>query len=253
MNQPTRLLALIAGLALFASGTCEACRHHSRSRSCHANMKTLAGAVEMYNLDNNTSLVGKHPRRLDSVDQQKLVTGGYLQCPMTDPGTSPESGQNYVLFPDKPWVACLAHGVVGKTGTAREQFMEAGITDRGLLAASLDEEPPEPPTPYPTDEVVLAAVLAIFNELTLVGLGALGARTLARLGGWCNRLIAVMTLFESFGARRVFFRPALMGTFLFVMLAIVIGLAIGAALALRGFRWLAPVLAPQLQMKGVRA
>lgn len=250
MNQPIRLFALIAGLALLAAGSCQACGRYDRGRICKANMKTLAGAIEMYDLDNGTRLAGDGARLLTSADQEKLVTGGYLQSALTDPGTQPATGSNYVLFLDDPRVACLVHGVVGQTGTAREQFVKAGVTEPTILAAALDEEPPEPPRSYPLDEVVLASIIALFNELALLALGSLGARTLARLGAWCNRLVAVLTLFESFGAHRVYFRPALLGTFLFMVLATIIGIAVLAALALRGGRLLSPMLAPDLQVKG---
>lgn len=86
-------------------------RHRCRSapiRACFANQKTLAGAVEMYNLDFNTEVT-----RLDPPMRTELVKQGYLQVYPTDPSVGPGSEGNYVLTPKHGnRILCLRHGPI---------------------------------------------------------------------------------------------------------------------------------------------
>src|SRR5271165_1281975 len=75
------VIAIIGVLAAVAMPNFRAARERSNTRACYANQKTIAGAVEMYNLDKCT-------RRSDigSSFCSVLVSGGYLQVLPGDPG-----------------------------------------------------------------------------------------------------------------------------------------------------------------------
>lgn len=74
------VIAIIGVLAAIAVPNFQAARRRANQRACYANQKTIAGAVEMYNLDFNknvTSLAG-----MEGV----LESQGYLQQYPIDPG-----------------------------------------------------------------------------------------------------------------------------------------------------------------------
>ena len=77
----------------------------ANTRACYANQKTIAGAVEMYNLDHNTKRT-----RLDAAFYNSLRSGGYLQTIPTDPGAGFGSSANYQLTQGANGVSCIAHG-----------------------------------------------------------------------------------------------------------------------------------------------
>lgn len=78
-------------------------------RACHANQKTLAGAIEMYMLDKDVKQV-----TLDAGLLQTLKQGGYLSSIPADPGEGAGSESNYYQTPDGT-IACRVHGNVDGT------------------------------------------------------------------------------------------------------------------------------------------
>ena len=96
------IFVIIGGLAAIATPKFGGARTRANTRACYANQKTIAGALEMYNLDRNT-------RRTDLAGvAAALVSGGYLMHLPTDPGEGSDSFQNYsVEIVDWP---CRVHG-----------------------------------------------------------------------------------------------------------------------------------------------
>ncbi|MBI4863830.1 MAG: hypothetical protein HY815_26770 [Candidatus Riflebacteria bacterium] len=94
-------------LAVIAFPNFRSTRHHSPTLSCYANQKTIAGAVEMYNLDKNT-------RRtvLDGDLWQALRSGGYLQSVPQDPTAGPGSSSQYSWTSAGNGIRCARHGVI---------------------------------------------------------------------------------------------------------------------------------------------
>ncbi len=101
------VLFILGGLAAIAVPNFRSARERANTRACFANQKTIAGAVEMYNLDNNC-------RRTDIGMQfmAELVKGGYLQCVPNDPGLGPNSGSNYFFTEDGNGIGCRLHGTI---------------------------------------------------------------------------------------------------------------------------------------------
>lgn len=101
------VLFILGGLAAIAVPNFRSARERANTRACFANQKTIAGAVEMYNLDNNC-------RRTDIGMQfmAELVKGGYLQCVPDDPGLGPNSGSNYFFAEDGNGIGCRLHGTI---------------------------------------------------------------------------------------------------------------------------------------------
>ncbi|MBI4865442.1 MAG: hypothetical protein HY816_00680 [Candidatus Wallbacteria bacterium] len=102
---------VVLGLSAIAVPNFRAARERSNTRACFANQKTIAGAVEMYNLDQNTCR-----KELDAGFLAELVQQGYLQCIPSDPGQGPASGANYFTTPDGCGIACRVHGAIGEVG-----------------------------------------------------------------------------------------------------------------------------------------
>ena len=50
------VIAIIGVLAAIAVPNFRKARERANQRACYANQKTVAGALEMYNLDNNKSI-----------------------------------------------------------------------------------------------------------------------------------------------------------------------------------------------------
>ena len=75
------VIAIIGVLAAIAVPNFQAARRRANQRACYANQKTIAGAVEMYNLDFNTNLT-----QLDANLEGALESQGYLQQYPNDPG-----------------------------------------------------------------------------------------------------------------------------------------------------------------------
>lgn len=82
------------------------CRRRSSPRQCFMNQKTIAGAVEMYNLDYNTNVTGLSPRFAES-----LVRLGYIQDYPTDPHPEGQQPGQYVMVNlSGNGIACTRHG-----------------------------------------------------------------------------------------------------------------------------------------------
>lgn len=79
----------------------------ANTRACYANQKTLAGAIEMYNLDKNTL---REP--VDAAFLEALKSGGYLQSPPEDPGEGPRTGSHYRSTRGGNRVTCDVHGQI---------------------------------------------------------------------------------------------------------------------------------------------
>ena len=103
------VIAIIGVLAAIAVPNFRRARERANQRACYANQKTIAGALEMYNLDNNTSVT-----QLDLTLLKTLVSAGYLQSVPHDPGQGGEAtAEDYKLTEGtegQGMVYCTAHG-----------------------------------------------------------------------------------------------------------------------------------------------
>jgi prepilin-type N-terminal cleavage/methylation domain-containing protein len=103
------VIAIIGVLAAIAVPNFRAARERANTRACYANQKTIAGAVEMYNLDKNT-------RRSDigvASFMQSLVSGGYLQSIPNDPGQGGTATvANYAYTAGGNGIKCGIHGAI---------------------------------------------------------------------------------------------------------------------------------------------
>jgi hypothetical protein len=152
-------------------GNFRAARERAYHRACFANQKTIAGALEMYELDSNARVAGpggladraayrslfspargiafellavhaarppwRPGRWLDELPAglwKELVDGGYLRARPECPGASSSSLANYALLQPEGRVFCLRHGLYDATGAARQQLVEAGVGDPSSLA-----------------------------------------------------------------------------------------------------------------------
>lgn len=147
------LLALVAMTLTSSAFACGS--HHglgpwnwtprSSLRSCYANQKTLAGAVEMYNLDFNTEVL-----RFDDALMRTLVDEGYLQRPLTCPNREARgvAGGGYVMAQRDDdrgqgrWIACLDHGFVyGPSGVSAYDQLSRVEGNEHLLDHALRVRP----------------------------------------------------------------------------------------------------------------
>ncbi|MBI4861396.1 MAG: hypothetical protein HY815_14225 [Candidatus Riflebacteria bacterium] len=87
-------------------------RAKANLRACYANQKTVAGAIEMYELDKST-------RRtvLDAALWTALKSGGYLSSTPCDPGFGLGSSAHYRRTGGGTGMVCTEHGAL--TGPAR--------------------------------------------------------------------------------------------------------------------------------------
>ncbi len=135
-----RLLTIVAFLLSVGAGSVEACCRPVR-RGCFANQKTIAGAIEMYNLDFNQAV--------DVIPWEVLKQYGYLQSIPDDPGEGPGSRENYLLVDGR--VFCLRHGTIQGSGNPRQDLRDLGVTDPALLGRAATEAagrfPDDPPRP----------------------------------------------------------------------------------------------------------
>lgn len=104
------VLMNIAGLLIvgIAPRMAEA-RRRANTRACYANQKTLAGAVEMFNLDNMTVMEPPLAANLPI-----LLERGYMQGELTDPGMGPDSSGNYEMAEvgGMGTMTCRTHGPI---------------------------------------------------------------------------------------------------------------------------------------------
>lgn len=103
---------------------CRSCTHgrYSRPRACFANQKTIAGAIEMYNLDHNCDVTEITEELLDDLKEE-----GYLQSIPLDPGFPEDGSTSYFLFTDGR-ICCLNHG-----------FIQHGIEGLNANASPFDQ------------------------------------------------------------------------------------------------------------------
>lgn len=108
----------------------------ARARSCFANQKVLAGAIEMYNLDFNTNVTDIRP--------EILLREGYLRSIPVDPGYGEGSWRHYALTPQGVGIFCTHHGSMGPPpgitadSTIRAQAEALGMTDPEFLRRCAD-------------------------------------------------------------------------------------------------------------------
>ena len=105
------VIAIIGVLAAIAVPNFRRARERANQRACYANQKTIAGALEMYNLDNNTSITS-----LSATTLQSLKAQGYLQSIPQDPGKGQTSSSNYQLDTNGD-IYCSVHGPIQASGT----------------------------------------------------------------------------------------------------------------------------------------
>ena len=101
------VIAIIGVLAAIAVPNFRAARERANTRACYANQKTIAGALEMYNLDNNTKIA-----TLDKGVGEKLKTGGYLQSLVDDPGQGQDTFGDYIFVNAGNGIECNVHGPI---------------------------------------------------------------------------------------------------------------------------------------------
>jgi type II secretion system protein G len=104
------VIAIIGVLAAIAVPNFKRARERANTRACYANQKTIAGAVEMYNLDNNT-IAG-----IDSGTCNQLVSAGYLQSMPSDPGGG--AAFTYAAISGGNGISCSTHGQIQEAATA---------------------------------------------------------------------------------------------------------------------------------------
>ncbi len=105
------VIAIIGVLAAIAVPNFRRARERANQRACYANQKTIAGAVEMYNLDYCTSVT-----TLDGSVFTNLKDAGYLQSIPDDPGGGIGSSGNYVLTNGD--ISCSIHGAIQGSATS---------------------------------------------------------------------------------------------------------------------------------------
>ncbi len=122
-------------------------RDRANQRACFANQKTIAGAMEMYNLDNGTNNLP-----LDETLFDKLKAAGYLQRIPKDPGQGENTSHHYITVPTTDSrgqpdcrIFCTHHGFIqppaGSTrkDSPRKQLEALGVTDEDILARAEDK------------------------------------------------------------------------------------------------------------------
>ena len=143
-------LSSCAGIGIFAAiavPNFRKARNRANQRACFANQKTLAGALEMYNLDNNVD-----DSELNEEMLKKLQNGGYLQRIPNDPGQGENTSHHYLKInytgaDGRPtWrIFCTHHGFVrppnGTTSkdSPRRQLEALGVTDSEVLSQARNE------------------------------------------------------------------------------------------------------------------
>ncbi len=99
------VIAIIGVLSAIAVPSFAKARARANMRACHANQKTISGAVEMYNMDNGVSVT-----TLDEALANELVAGGYLTAKVNDPGGGRNSFNHYQLTEENSGITCTEHG-----------------------------------------------------------------------------------------------------------------------------------------------
>ena len=68
------VIAIIGILAAIAIPNFRKARQQARQKACFANQRVIMGAIEMYNMDNNTMMDS-----YDAAGETSLITGKYLK------------------------------------------------------------------------------------------------------------------------------------------------------------------------------
>ena len=100
------VIAIIGILAAVAVPNFQQARDKAQRRACYENQRRIAGAIEMYNLDQNTKLSSISADFLGT-----LVKKGYLRTSPVDPATG--AGDTYAISRasgDKSSITCKLHG-----------------------------------------------------------------------------------------------------------------------------------------------
>lgn len=100
------LLGIVGTFAAITTPKYAAARYRANTRACYANQKTIAGAIELYNLDHKTTL--SDPRTAGAM----LVQAGYLNAEMIDPGSSAPAFESYEPTPGGNGIRCSVHGPI---------------------------------------------------------------------------------------------------------------------------------------------
>jgi hypothetical protein len=98
------LAAAVLFFLIFGSGSKRGER--ANSRACYANQKTLAGALEMYNVDRKSRLP------FDPALYGPFKSGGYLQSIPQDPGQGYGTSGNYKATDSINGITCRVHGSI---------------------------------------------------------------------------------------------------------------------------------------------
>ena len=106
------VIAIIGVLAAIAVPNFRRARERANQRACYANQKTIAGAIEMYNLDYNVSIT----EVTSSILKTQLKDNGYLQSVPQDPGWGPSSQSHYNLDSNGD-INCTKHGYIQSAST----------------------------------------------------------------------------------------------------------------------------------------
>ena len=109
------LLCCFVACAVAASAS----REQARPKACAANMRVLAGAIEMYNMDHSAPMRDVNPTTL-----AELVKASYLKCPLTPPSPGCSySGRNLDKTTDMTQeIRCAEHGTVAELNVYFERL-----------------------------------------------------------------------------------------------------------------------------------
>ena len=115
-------------------------RRDSNKRACFANQKTIAGAIEMYDLDYKCNFLEKSGGQLTKTSYKTLSNGGYLQTIPSHPGSG-EKPSIALRFTKDGKIFCLTHGFVHRNSdfvfshqsSPHEQLKAYGETTPELL------------------------------------------------------------------------------------------------------------------------
>lgn len=127
------VVVVLGVMAAIAVPNFQAARSRSNVRACFANQKTIAGAVEMYNLDFNTDISD-----LRGV-WDALKDNGYLQSLPNDPGAGAHSHGNYRFDEGSAnGITCLHHGPIQRSASTLVSMKPLASRPQGSRAAPAD-------------------------------------------------------------------------------------------------------------------
>ena len=104
-------------------------------RACYSNMKTLASAIERYEVKHNTKKI-----QITEELWGKLIEEGFIRTRFDDPGMGGNTHRNYITVNDE--LFCLKHGAIrGREHTAYAELKDLGVTDKELLSRATKGRP----------------------------------------------------------------------------------------------------------------